>query len=120
MLDYMSTRQDWFRKTQQFREMFEESQIAQSAGGPEVDRRERRDDEFLREARQHNNDTAHAEALFVREADKLGVPQIPGHQKASNHSRATSRNCSNDLSVKAHQMSSCVLRRMITHLGRVQ
>ena len=31
---------------------------------PEVDRLERRDDEFLREARQHNNDTAYVEALL--------------------------------------------------------
>ena len=107
------------QKTEQFREMFEESQIAQSAAGPDVDRLERRDDEFLREARQHNNDTAHIEA-FAREADKLGVPQIPGHQKASDHSRVTQRNCSNDLRVKAHVMSSCVLRKMITQLGRSQ
>ena len=59
------------QETHQFREMFDESQIAQSAGGPEVDRLERRDDEFLREARQHNNDTAHVEALLLGKRTNL-------------------------------------------------
>ena len=99
------------QETHQFREMFEESQIAQSAGGPEVDRLERRDDEFLREARQHNNDTAHVEALLFGKRTNLASHRSRDIRRPAIIRELTQRNCSNNFSVKAHLMSSCVLRR---------
>ena len=53
------------QETQHSREMFEESRIAQSAAGPEIDRLRRREEELL-EVRRLNNDRAKIEALSVR------------------------------------------------------
>ena len=43
------------QESQQYREMFEESRAAHSAG-PEIDRLRQREEEFLREVRRYNND----------------------------------------------------------------
>ena len=43
--------------------MFEESRIAQSAAGPEIDRLRRREEELQREGRRHSRDRAKFDIL---------------------------------------------------------
>ena len=49
-------------ETKQYRELFEESRIAQSAAGPEIDRLRRREEELLRQVQRNNDDRAKFDA----------------------------------------------------------
>ena len=71
--------------------MFEESQIAHSAAGKEIDRLRRRVEDLLRELRRHNNDRAKVEALIVKESDRPGVTRIQDIRTPANSSRITQR-----------------------------
>ena len=51
------------QETQQCREILEESRIAQSAAGPDIDRLRLREEDLFRRVRRHDNDRAKIEAL---------------------------------------------------------
>ena len=72
---------DWFRTTQQCREMFEGSRTAQSAVGPDIERFRRSEEEHLREVRRHNNDRNNLR--LHKGVGQTSNPTNPGHQKAN-------------------------------------
>ena len=51
-------------ETLQYRERFEDSRAAQSAAGPQIDRRRRREEELQREVRRLDNDRAKIQTLL--------------------------------------------------------
>ena len=81
-LRHNKIKQAWFMKTQQYREMFEESRTAQSAAGPEIDQLRHREAELLREVRRHNNGRPKL-WLYCQGIGQTWSPTNPGHQKPS-------------------------------------